>query len=117
MELRSIILTLDDVFIFTEEVEGYSVMTDGDLTLALDVTLTDELRLEGEARELVSQVQKLRRSGGFKVTDIVTVRLNRGKFEDIVSVYGDYVRSQTLCSRFELVDSCGISVEKNALRV
>ena len=89
-------LTPDDVEIRTEDVPGYASATENGVTVALDLTLTDELRLEGVARELVNRLQNLRKDSGLDVQDRIRVRLanTQPELNRAVAVYGDIVRAE-----------------------
>ena len=87
-----------DYVIASEDVEGWQVASEGSLTLALDIEVTPELRREGLARELVNRIQNLRKSSGFEVTDRIGTEIysDDAALADALSVYGDYVKAQTL---------------------
>ncbi|MBX0291878.1 isoleucine--tRNA ligase [Hymenobacter sp. HSC-4F20] len=88
-------LTPDDVEIRTQDLPGWLVATDGPLTVALDVTLTDELRQEGVARELVNRLQNLRKDSGLEVQDRIRVTLGQQpELEAAVQSFGDYIREE-----------------------
>ncbi|MBT2556914.1 isoleucine--tRNA ligase [Hymenobacter sp. ISL-91] len=88
-------LAPDDVEIRTDDLPGWLVATDGPLTVALDVTLTDELRQEGVARELVNRLQNLRKDSGLEVQDKIRVILGRQpELEAAVQRFGDYIREE-----------------------
>lgn len=92
---QQINLTPDDVEIRFEEVLGWLVATDGPLTVALDVTLTDELRQEGVARELVNRLQNLRKDSGLEVQDKIRVTLQQQpELEAAVQSFGGYIREE-----------------------
>ena len=74
---KNITLALDDVEITSQDIEGWLVANEGSLTVALDVTITDDLRKEGIARELVNRIQNLRKDSGFEVTDRIDVALQK----------------------------------------
>ncbi|OUJ76248.1 isoleucine--tRNA ligase [Hymenobacter crusticola] len=90
-------LTTDDVEIRTQDLPGWLVATDGPLTVALDVTLTEELRQEGVARELVNRLQNLRKDSGLEVQDKIRVTLGNQQPELTAAVqsFGDYIRTET----------------------
>lgn len=91
------VVTLDDVEIIPEDVPGWLVANDGNVTVALDVTVTDELRNEGLARELINRIQNIRKESDFAITDRVKVTLS--DIPEIVSCleeYKDYIASQVL---------------------
>ncbi|MDF7812437.1 isoleucine--tRNA ligase [Hymenobacter sp. YC55] len=93
---QPITLAPDDVEIRTDDLPGWLVATDGPLTVALDVTLTDELRHEGVARELVNRLQNLRKDSGLEVQDKIRVTLASGQagLEAAVQSFGDYIRGE-----------------------
>jgi len=96
-------LTLEDVTIATEDVPGWKVATDGELTVALDVTVTPELAKEGLARELVNRIQNLRKDQGFEVTDRIRVRLEgTPAVEDAATAYREYISAEVLADSLVL---------------
>ena len=87
----------DDVEIISEDIPGWLVANEGRLTIALDITVTDELRREGLARELVNRLQNLRKSSGLEITDHIRVTLAPvEEMEGVLETYGDYIRRQVL---------------------
>ncbi len=103
LEGEEINLTLDDVEIISEDIPGWLVANEGTLTVALDVTVTDELKQEGIAREFVNRIQNLRKESGFDVTDKISVWIE--KLDDIkeaVKLHANYIASQTLADHVEL---------------
>jgi len=90
-------LAPDDVEIRTQDLPGWLVATDGPLTVALDVSLTDELRQEGLARELVNRLQNLRKDSGLEVQDKIRVTLadQQPDLQAAVAAFGDYIRTET----------------------
>lgn len=100
-------LSAGDYEISSEDMPGWLVATDGPLTIALDIEVSDELRKEGVARELINRVQNLRKDSGFDVTDKVRVTIYAGgdqyaEISDALSSYRDYVASQTLSLGIDL---------------
>jgi isoleucyl-tRNA synthetase len=94
---NSITLTKEDVEISSQDIEGWLVANAGTITVALDITLTDELRNEGIARELVNRIQNLRKDSGFEVTDKITVHLQKNPaLEKAVYENETYIKSETL---------------------
>jgi isoleucyl-tRNA synthetase len=88
-------LSPEDVEIRTQDLPGWLVATDGPLTVALDVTLTDELRQEGVARELVNRLQNLRKDSGLEVQDKIRVTLgHQPELQAAVQSFGDYIREE-----------------------
>ena len=92
-------LTLEDALISTQDIPGWAVTSEGDLTVALDMTITDELLQEGLAREIVNRVQNLRKTGGFEVTDRIELLIEKNEKTDAaVKKYGDYICTETLAT-------------------
>lgn len=103
LEGEEINLTLEDVEIVSEDIPGWLVANEGMLTVALDVSVTDELKQEGIAREFVNRIQNLRKESGFDVTDKITVWIERlEEIEEAVKLHSDYIASQTLADHIEL---------------
>ena len=94
-----------DVEIFSEDIPGWLVANEGTLTVALEVTVTEELKREGIARELVNRIQNIRKSSGFEITDKITIVLSRNSnSDDAVNEYNTYICNQVLGTSLELVD-------------
>ena len=92
-------LTLEDALISTQDIPGWAVTSQDDLTVALDMTITDELMQEGLAREIVNRVQNLRKTGGFEVTDRIELFVeNNDKIEPALDKFGDYICTETLAT-------------------
>ena len=92
-------LTKDDMLISTRGAEGYSVESDLDMTVALDVTLTDELLVEGGAREIISKVQTLRKTRGLEVTDRITLLWSGDEFiQKVFEAHGERIAKVTLAT-------------------
>ncbi|GAB2945208.1 isoleucine--tRNA ligase [Hymenobacter coalescens] len=105
VDAQPITLSPEDVEIRTEDLPGWLVATDGPLTVALDVTLTDELRHEGVARELVNRLQNLRKDSGLEVQDKIRVTLGADQPELVQAVenFGDYIRTEVQAVSLDLV--------------
>ncbi len=98
-------IELADVEIISEDIPGWLVANAGKLTVALDVTVTDELRKEGIARELVNRIQNIRKSSGFEITDRINIKISdQEQIRDTISEYKTYIASQVLADRIELSD-------------
>ena len=94
---KSINLGLEDVEISSQDIEGWLVANSGSITVALDVTITEELRKEGIARELVNRIQNLRKEAGFEVTDKIDIKLQKdGSVEQAVISNLAYIKAETL---------------------
>ena len=103
IEGETIKLGLDDVEIISEDIPGWLVANEGALTVALDVTLTEELKQEGIAREFVNRIQNLRKESGFDVTDKIRVSIeNLEEIAEAVRKHSGYIGSQTLADHIEL---------------
>lgn len=110
------IATIDasDVDIYSEDIPGWLVANEGRLTVALEVTLTDELRREGIARELVNRIQNLRKSSGFEITDKISITLSKNpQTDDAVTEYKDYICNQVLGTELTLTDEVKNGIELN----
>lgn len=106
-------LTKDDMLITTRGAEGYSVEADGDLTVALDVALTDELVKEGAARELISKIQTMRKNHGFDVTDRIRLCYSGDGFiEDVFEAHGARIAKVTLALGVEKMSNITDAAEK-----
>ena len=100
---QQIILTTEDVEIISEDIPGWQVANEGKLTVALDVTISDDLRYEGIAREFVNRIQNIRKETGFDVTDKITVLIEDNDFvREAVTRHADYIGSQTLATSVNL---------------
>src|SRR3989339_933406 len=96
-------LTMEDYEISSEDMPGWLVSTEGKLTLALDITITDSLRREGVARELVNRIQNLRKDSKFEVTDKIRVEIEPlNEISDALTEYRQYICNQTLAREIEL---------------
>lgn len=92
-----IVVTPADFEITSEDMPGWLVASEGKLTVALDITLTDELRAEGVARELINRIQNIRKDSGFEVTDKIRVEIEQKEIvAEAIARYADYIASQTL---------------------
>ncbi len=90
-------ISIDEVEIITQDIEGWLVANQGNLTVALDVTITNDLKNEGIARELVNRVQNLRKDSGLEVTDKIKLYLKKdGVIEKAVQDNADYIKNETL---------------------
>jgi len=100
---QEIVLTLEDVEIISEDIPGWQVANEGKLTVALDVTVSDDLRYEGIAREFVNRIQNIRKESEFDVTDKITVLIEDHEFvNEAVKRHSAYIASQTLATTVNL---------------
>ena len=103
-----------DVEIFSEDIPGWLVANEGKLTVALDVTVTEELRREGIARELVNRIQNIRKSSGLEITDKIKITLSKNpQTDDAVNEYKDYICNQVLGTSLTLADAVENGTELN----
>ncbi len=102
---EKIAISIDDVEITTEDIPGWLVSTEGDMTIALDINMTDELKQEGIAREFINKIQNLRKESNFEVTDRITIRIEKNDaFNEAVENFKEYISTQTLAESLELTD-------------
>lgn len=98
-------LLLEDVEILSEDIPGWQVANQGRLTVALDITITDDLKDKGLARELVNRIQNIRKDKGFEITDRISVRIKGPEsIHRSVKNNFDYIRTEILATELELVD-------------
>ena len=102
---KSITLALDDVEISSQDIPGWLVANANGITVALDITITEELRKEGIARELVNRIQNIRKDSGFEVTDKINVQIQKnGMLEEAILANEDYIKSETLTEQLIFLD-------------
>ena len=92
----------EDVEIVSEDIPGWTVANEGALTVALDLEITDDLRREGLAREVVMRVQTYRKESGFEITDRINILMqSNALLEDAVNSFSDYICTQVLADSFK----------------
>jgi isoleucyl-tRNA synthetase len=102
---QSITLEPIDVEIISEDIPGWLVANEGNLTVALDITVTDELRNEGMARELINRIQNIRKESGFEVTDKIAIKMVKDEaINESVEAFKTYIATQTLAVSIDLVE-------------
>jgi len=100
---EQITVDLEDIEIFSQDIPGWSVANEGTLTVALDMTITEDLRMEGVARELIRSIQTLRKDSGFEITDRINVTLpDNDDNRSCLSKFNDYITSQVLAVSISL---------------
>ncbi|CAA9197877.1 Isoleucine--tRNA ligase [Flavobacterium bizetiae] len=103
---NNVTLSLEDVEITSQDIEGWLVANSNGITVALDITISEELKNEGIARELVNRIQNIRKDSGFEVTDKIKVQIKRnGILEEAILKNIDYIKSETLTDELVFVDS------------
>jgi isoleucyl-tRNA synthetase len=124
LQLNGFDLQLSDVEILTEDIPGWLVASEGGITVALDVTITDELRREGIARDFVNRIQNLRKDRNFDVTDKITILLERNNdtLAEAIEANSDYIRQEVQARQLDLVnglngDATEIEMDEFVLKV
>ena len=109
---KMITLGAEDVEITSQDIEGWLVANSGNITVALDITISDELKQEGIARELVNRIQNVRKESGFEVTDKINVTLQKdGIVEGAVQNNIDYIKNETLTANLDLAETVNNGTE------
>ena len=109
---QPVTLTTEDIEIHNEDIPGWLVANEGKLTVALEVELTDELRHEGIARELVNRIQNMRKSSNFDITDKINVAISRNEtIEIVIKQYNTYICNQVLAENITISDNLANGVE------
>ena len=99
-------ITIDDVEILTKDIPGWTVTSEGKITVALDLTVTDELRAEGVAREFVNRIQNLRKDKDFDLMDRISIQLEENNpFKSEINANNSYISAEVLANNIEFVDS------------
>ena len=107
---EQVIVDLEDIEIFSQDIPGWSVANEGTLTVALDLTITEDLRLEGVARELIRSIQTLRKDSGFDITDRINVTIPESDDNrTCLSKFNDYIASQVLADSIQLGNELKVS--------
>jgi isoleucyl-tRNA synthetase len=107
---EKLVLQRDDVEITSEDIPGWLVASEGMLTVALDVNITQELKDEGIAREFVNRIQNIRKENGFEVTDKIAVEIQRNDLINAsIERFSTYIATQTLARQVKLVEMTDLS--------
>ena len=118
VEGQEVAVDVADVEIINEDIPGWLVANDGNLTVALEVELNDELRNEGMARELINRIQNLRKDCGLEITDRVNVTISPDdRVKSAVDSFADYIKGQVLADQIAVADNDGCEVELDELKV
>ncbi|MCD8178724.1 MAG: isoleucine--tRNA ligase [Tannerellaceae bacterium] len=106
IEGQEVVIELADVEVISEDIPGWLVANEGRLTVALDITVTGELRREGLARELVNRIQNLRKSSGLEITDKIHITiLSTVEMDEAINEYKEYISNQVLAETIDIVDA------------
>lgn len=109
---QEVTVDASDVEIVSEDIPGWLVSNEGNLTVALEVKLNDELRKEGMARELVNRIQNLRKDTGLEIIDrIVVMVAPHPETDAAIASYGDYMKGQVLADEVMIVDNDGPEID------
>jgi isoleucyl-tRNA synthetase len=109
---KTLTLTIEDVEISSQDIEGWLVANSNGITVALDIVISPELKKEGIARELVNRIQNIRKDSGFEVTDKIKVSLQKNDtLEEAVVPNVEYIKSETLTEELVFVDNMDEGVE------
>ncbi|MDL2241637.1 isoleucine--tRNA ligase [Bacteroidales bacterium OttesenSCG-928-L03] len=119
VEGQEAVITTADVEIISEDIPGWLVANEGNLTVALDITVTDELKREGIARELVNRIQNIRKSNGYEITDKIKVVIQSDPLlDDAVEEYKNYIATQVLASSLAIGDITeGVELDLDDLKI
>ena len=112
VEGQALTVEAEDVEIISEDIAGWLVANEGNLTVALEVQLTDELRQEGMARELINRIQNIRKDSGLEITDRIRIVVAPNEQTDAaINAYGEYISTQVLADSIEVAPNDGTEVE------
>lgn len=112
VEGNAVKVELADVEIISEDIPGWLVSNEGNLTVALEIELTDELKREGIARELVNRIQNMRKDNAYEITDRINIVVSPDANTDAaISQYADYIKSQVLADSITIADNDGAAVD------
>ena len=112
VEGQDITVEAVDVEIISEDIPGWLVANEGNLTVALEVELTEELKNEGMARELINRIQNIRKESGFEITDRINVEIApNDDVKKAVDSFADYIKTQVLADNITLQPNDGQEVE------
>ena len=115
-------LGIDDIEVKTADIPGWQIISDNDYTVALDLELTEELKTEGVARELVNKIQNLRKDKDFEVTDKITINLEKHSYTSkAILFFNQYIRGEVLASSLkEVTNPTGtdeLDIDGNIIRI
>jgi isoleucyl-tRNA synthetase len=105
IEGEPVILQITEVEVNSEDIPGWTVANKGSLTVALDVTVTPDLEAEGNAREFINRVQKIRKDTGFELTDRIEVKVTATNgMKESLTKFKDYICAEILADKLEILD-------------
>ena len=115
-----VFITLEDIEITTDEIPGFEVASKGPITVALDITLNDVLKMEGEAREFVNKIQHIRKDNNLEVTDKIFVKVSENEsLKASFTQFNKYICAEILAEKIEFVSEIldGTSIDVNEITV
>jgi isoleucyl-tRNA synthetase len=113
-----VILQIAEVEVTSEDIPGWTVANKGSLTVALDVTVTPQLEAEGNAREFVNRIQKIRKDSGFELTDRIIVKVTAANgMRESLTQFKDYICAEILADTLEIVDDIPSDVVPTAIGI
>lgn len=112
IEGQDVVIDLADVEIISEDIPGWLVANDGNLTVALEIEMSDELRKEGMARELINRIQNMRKDNGLEITDHISIVVSPNEQSDgALTDFADYIKAQVLANSIVIADNDGTSID------
>lgn len=103
---KDVEINLDEVEVVSEDIPGWTVANEGNITVALDLTISEDLRQEGLARELVKHIQNYRKGSGFEITDRIDITIeNSEELKDVIKNYSEYISAQVLATSLSIVSA------------
>ena len=112
VEGQEVTVESSDVEIYSEDIPGWLVANEGNLTVALEVELTDDLRREGMARELINRIQNIRKDSGLEITDRISVTVSSHEQTDAaIETYGEYIKTQVLADSIAIAANDGAEID------
>lgn len=112
IEGQEVTVNIEDVEIVSEDIPGWLVANDGNLTVALEIELTEELRREGTARELINRVQNMRKDNSLEITDRINITISPNEdMDNAIASFEDYIKGQVLADNLTVADNDGQCVE------
>ena len=118
VEGQALTVEAADVEIISEDIPGWLVSNEGSLTVALEVELTDALRQEGMAREMINRVQNIRKESGFEITDRIQITIApQAELDAAVGAFGEYIKAQVLADSIEIAPNDGAEIDFDDFKV
>lgn len=112
VEGQTVEVELSDVEIVSEDIPGWLVANEGNLTVALEISLTDELKREGVARELINRIQNMRKDNAYEITDRINITVSpNDQVVQAIDSFNDYIKGQVLADNIKIADNDGQEVD------